>query len=239
MCDRARDVGVNLVWRSRATLLQDGKLLINGREAGYRWLIGADGMSSQVRRARLDAKAFNQRFGFRRHYEMTPWSEYIEIHWRSTGQIYITPMARDRVCVVLITRNGKVNRENFFEGFPEIARRLEGAPMATMQRGAVSVTRKLSLDRWPGLERRSMKAFASDESFFQELLSVHMSVGKLYSFAVRGRPRLGWRSFSITDESSGEMQMSVARHSRTDQVRVSRSALKRLASASLVLLLSI
>jgi hypothetical protein len=50
---------------------------------------------------------------------------------------------RYRVCVVLITRNGKLNRENFFDGFPEIARRLEGAPMATMQRGAVSVTRKL------------------------------------------------------------------------------------------------
>jgi flavin-dependent dehydrogenase len=254
-----------LVWRSHATLLQDGKLLINGEEARYRWLIGADGTSSQVRRwAGLDAeKAFSQRFGFRRHYEITPWSEYVEIHWGSTGQIYITPMARDRVCVVLITRNGKVNRENFFEGFPEIARRLEGAPMATMQRGAVSVTRKLkrvvngtvaligdasgsadsitgeglalsfrqaiaiaasiergglvdyarvhpsigqlphtmaklmlSLDRWPALERRGMKALASDESFFQELLSVHMGVMKLPSFAVRRGPLLGWRLLS-------------------------------------------
>jgi flavin-dependent dehydrogenase len=265
MCEHARNVGVKLSWRSHATLLKDRKLLINGEETRYRWLIGADGTSSQVRRwAGLDAEStFSQRFGFRRHYEIAPWSEYVEIHWGRTGQIYITPMARDRVCVVLITRNGKVNPNNFFESFPEIAKRLEGAPLGTMQRGAVSVTRKLkrvanetvaligdasgsadsitgeglalsfrqaiaiaasiergglaeyasvhrsigrlphtmarmmlSLDRWPVLERRSMEALASDESFFQELLSVHMGVAKLPSFAVRRGPLLGWRLLS-------------------------------------------
>jgi flavin-dependent dehydrogenase len=51
----------------------------------------------------------------------------------------------------------------------------------------------LSLDRWPALERRSMKALASDGSFFQELLAVHIGVGKLPSFAVRRGPLLGWR----------------------------------------------
>lgn len=208
-------------------------------------------------------KAFSQRFGFRRHYETAPWSEYVEIHWGSTGQIYITPVARNRVCVVLITRNAKVDHDNFFEGFPEIAQRLEGAPMAMMQRGAVSVTRKLkrvanetialigdasgsadsitgeglalsfrqaialaasieqgglaeydrthpsigrlpqtmaklmlSWDRWPGFERRSMEVLASDESFFQELLSVHMGIAKLPSFVVRRGARLGWRLLS-------------------------------------------
>ena len=265
MCDHARDVGVKLSWRSHATLLKGGKLLIDGEEVRHRWLIGADGTSSQVRRwAGLDRdKAFSQRFGFRRHYEAAPWSEYVEIHWGSTGQIYITPVAPNRVCVVLITRNRKVDRDNFFEGFPEIAQRLKGAPMETMQRGAVSVTRKLkrvanetvaligdasgsadsitgeglalsfrqaialaasiergglaeydrthpsigrlpqtmaklmlSLDRWPSLERRSLGVLASDESLFQELLSVHMGIAKLPSFVVRRGPRLGWRLLS-------------------------------------------
>lgn len=265
MSDHARDVGVRLLWRSRATLLAGGKLLINGEEARYRWLIGADGTSSQVRTwAGLDReKAFSQRFGFRRHYETAPWSEYVEIHWGGRGQIYVTPVTRNRVCVVLITRNGKVDRDNFFEGFPEIAQRLEGAPMVTMQRGSVSVTRKLkrvanetvaligdasgsvdsitgeglalsfrqaialaasiergclaeydrthpsigrqpqtmarlmlSLDRWPGLERRSMEVFASDESFFQELMSVHMGIATLPSFVVRRGPQFGWRLLS-------------------------------------------
>ncbi|MEO6983359.1 MAG: NAD(P)/FAD-dependent oxidoreductase [Edaphobacter sp.] len=265
MCDHARDAGVKLLWRSHATLLNGGNLLINGEEARCGWLIGADGTSSQVRRwAGLDReKAFSQRFGFRRHYEIAPWSEYVEIHWGSTGQLYITPMARDRICVVLLTRDGKVNRGNFFDGFPEIAQRLEGAPMTTMQRGAVSVTRRLkrvanetvalvgdasgsadsitgeglalsfrqaialtasiergglaeyarvhpsigrlphtmatlmlSLDRWPALERRSMKVLASDESLFEELLSVHMGIEKLPAFVVRRGPLLGWRLLS-------------------------------------------
>jgi hypothetical protein len=41
-----------------------------------------------------------------------------------------------------------------------------------------------------------MKALASDGSFFQELLSVHMGVGKLPSFAVLRGPLLGWRLLS-------------------------------------------
>jgi hypothetical protein len=54
----------------------------------------------------------------------------------------------------------------------------------------------LSLDRWPGLERRSMKVLASNESFFQELLSVHMGIAKLSSFVARRGPLLGWRLLS-------------------------------------------
>lgn len=36
MCDHARDVGVKLSWRSHATFLKGGKLMINGEEARYR-----------------------------------------------------------------------------------------------------------------------------------------------------------------------------------------------------------
>jgi 2-polyprenyl-6-methoxyphenol hydroxylase-like FAD-dependent oxidoreductase len=50
MCEHAREVEVKLSWRGHATLLKDRKLMINGEETQYRWLIGAEGTSSQVRR---------------------------------------------------------------------------------------------------------------------------------------------------------------------------------------------
>jgi flavin-dependent dehydrogenase len=52
--------------------------------------------------------------------------------------------ARDRVCVFFITRSGRIDREHFLNGFPEVARKLVGAPIVTQGRGAVSVTRKLN-----------------------------------------------------------------------------------------------
>jgi 2-polyprenyl-6-methoxyphenol hydroxylase-like FAD-dependent oxidoreductase len=50
MCEHAREVEVKLSWRGHATLLKHRKLMINGEETQYRWLIGAEGTLSQVRR---------------------------------------------------------------------------------------------------------------------------------------------------------------------------------------------
>jgi flavin-dependent dehydrogenase len=262
MSDRAREVGVRLMWGNRAALRSREELVVNGVPTRFRWLIGADGTASQVRRwAGLAAeKAFGQRFGFRHHYEIAPWSEYVEVHWGAIGQVYITPVARDRVCVVFITRSGRVAREHFLNGFPEVARKLVGAPIVTKGRGAVSLTRKLNrvanetvaligdasgsadaitgeglaqsfrqavalaasiedgklseynkahrliaklphamarlmltMDRWPAMEKHGMRVLASDTSFFEGLLSVHMGVESLPSFALRRGPSLGWR----------------------------------------------
>jgi len=265
MCERAREAGADLLWGSRATLLQNGRILINGQAARYRWVIGADGASSLVRKwsGLHGERAFSQRYGCRRHYEITPWSEYVEVHWGSTGQLYITPTGRNEVCVVHISRDGNLNRDTFLEGFPEIAARLKDAPMRSSQRGAVSVTRKLKrvandtvaligdasgsvdsitgeglalcfrqaialagaverdnlieyanehagisrlahnmarmmlcLNRWPALERRSLKALASEQSLFQDLLSVHTGAAKMLTFAFRRGPLFGWKLLS-------------------------------------------
>ncbi|MEG9438384.1 FAD-dependent monooxygenase [Edaphobacter sp. HDX4] len=99
MSHRAREVGVTLAWRSHATLSSGGRLLINGAEMRYRWLIGADGTASQVRKwAGLDEERFySQRFGFRRHYQIAPWGKYVEVHW---GRLvsYTSPLSRVTAC---------------------------------------------------------------------------------------------------------------------------------------------
>lgn len=143
--DRAHAVGVETMFGSRAKLLGDRMISVNGAPIQYRWLIGADGQASSVRKwAGLDAtRKEGLRFGFRRHYKVAPWSEYVEIHWGPAGQVYVTPIASDAVCVVFITRDRNLQRENIFDDFPEIARRLQDAPVISKPRGAVSATRKL------------------------------------------------------------------------------------------------
>ena len=50
----------------------------------------------------------------------------------------------------------------------------------------------LTLDRWPALQVRAMRALASTPIFFQELLHAHMGEKRLASVLLRRAPRFGW-----------------------------------------------
>ena len=153
---RAAELGVRLLWSSHVRLSaadsnsnvnSDDRqtALVNGLPMRFRWLIGADGQASSVRKwAGLDrTRNRSLRFGFRTHYRVAPWSDFVEVHWARGGQLYITPVAADCVCVVYITRDPKCDRTNILASFPEVARRLEGAEAISQQRGAVTATCKL------------------------------------------------------------------------------------------------
>jgi flavin-dependent dehydrogenase len=145
IADRAREIGVAVSWRSRAKLLDGRSALVNGNKVSFRHLVGADGQASSVRRwAGLGhVQRESIRFGFCRHYNMAPWSEYVEVHWGSTGQVYITPVAADSVSVVFITRTPKLAQGDFLEAFPAVAEKLQGIPTMSTLRGGISANRKL------------------------------------------------------------------------------------------------
>jgi flavin-dependent dehydrogenase len=69
--------------------------------------IGADGSGSRVRRwSGLDVhQQKEQRFAFRRHYRVTPWAEFMELHWGTRCQLYVTPVGPEEVCVALMSRD--------------------------------------------------------------------------------------------------------------------------------------
>ncbi len=142
---RAEAEGVAFHWESRVKLLTDRTATINGNPIAYRWLVGADGHASSTRHwAGLDrSRSERLRYGFRRHMNVRPWSEFVEIYWGPGGQYYVTPVAADCVCVVYITRDPKALRNDNLADFPELADRLSGAPIVSQQRGAVSATKKL------------------------------------------------------------------------------------------------
>jgi flavin-dependent dehydrogenase len=144
---RAEEAGVTLLWQSPVQLLENGEVRIAGEAAHYCWLIGADGQSSRVRRwAGLeDAKTISRRFGFRRHYQIAPWSSFVEVHWGRSGQAYVTPTGANEVCVAAVVGDPQCRLDALLEELPELHARLGGllADPADRERGAVTTTRRL------------------------------------------------------------------------------------------------
>jgi len=137
LVDQAAALGVRFAWGTSVTSI--------GGLATPRWIIGADGGQSRVRQwANLEASTRNSvRFGFRRHYRIAPWSDYMEIHWGTRGQLYITPIDAQELCVVLISSDPHYRLEDALPQFPEVASRLAESTATGRERGGASVTRRL------------------------------------------------------------------------------------------------
>ena len=145
LVERADRVGVGLRWNARIEPIDGHTVRVDGDTIRCRWLIGADGPQSWVRRwAGLDrVRRDEMRYGTRRHYRLPPWSEFVEVHWGPRGQFYITPVSDSEVCVVLLTRWRGYSPEAALVDFPWLADRLSGAPSTTRPRSGVSATRTL------------------------------------------------------------------------------------------------
>jgi flavin-dependent dehydrogenase len=151
MVEHAESAGVRFLWHTVVTGLHPQGALMRrepsrGELLRARWVVGADGSSSLVRRwAGLDThRRRHERYAFRRHYRVSPWSDFMELHWGSRCQLYATPVASDLVCVALISRDPALRLDEALLAFPEVAERLRGAEHGSVERGAMSVTRKLA-----------------------------------------------------------------------------------------------
>ncbi len=146
MVERAEQAGVDLLWGAVVTGLHAEGVLVRGELVRARWIVGADGSSSRVRRwAGLDSHLCKkQRYAFRRHYNVAPWSAFMELHWAKRCQLYVTPVGPRQVCVALISRDPRLRLNEALLEFPEVAKRLRGAAVGSSERGAMTVTRKLA-----------------------------------------------------------------------------------------------
>jgi len=147
MVDRAAEEGVRLLWGTRVTSIGKDGVNTRDRLVRARWIVGADGGQSPVRRwAGLDACAReSRRFGFRRHYAVERWSDFMELHWGEGCQLYITPISAREICLVVIGRNPRMRLDDALPQFPDVVRRLAGAAnrAAPPERGGVSASRRL------------------------------------------------------------------------------------------------
>jgi flavin-dependent dehydrogenase len=135
MIETAEEAGVELWWGAR----------ISPEAVRCRWIIGADGENSRVRRwAGLDANVrYMRRFGFRRHFAVEPWTGFVEVHWDDGCQLYVTPVTSEEVGIVAISNNHHCRFDEVLRRFPSVAQRLRGKEATTAERGAVTSSRKL------------------------------------------------------------------------------------------------
>lgn len=145
LIERAEETGVTLLWGKRVVGMTSEGVALDSESIRCRWVIGADGQNSRVRRwAGLQgARHESFRFGFRRHYRISPWTDHMEIYWGSGSQMYVTPVNRWEVCVALITREAHLRLEQALAQFPDLRERLDSALPSTMERGAVTASRSL------------------------------------------------------------------------------------------------
>jgi len=136
LIDRAEEIGVKLLWRTHIADMDDIRA---------RWIVGADGANSRVRRwASLNAvRNESMRYGFRRHYRVRPWTDFMEVYWGPGCQMYVTPVSSDEVLAALLTRYPHQRVDASLGHFPELAKRLRGVETISEERGAVTVTRRL------------------------------------------------------------------------------------------------
>ena len=145
MVERARECGVTLLWNTVVTGLTREGAILGDRLMSAKWIIGADGIGSRVRRwSGLESGSQHEiRFAIRRHYRVKPWTDCMEIHWGRKMQAYVTPLGNEETCVVLISREPRMPLEDAWREFPGLARILMDAELCSVERGAVTATRRL------------------------------------------------------------------------------------------------
>ena len=138
---RAEQCGARLLWRTPISAITKTGVQLPAEFVASRWIVGADGSGSRVRRwSGLDATARqNRRYATRRHYRVRPWTDHVEIYWGHRAQAYVTPIGREEVCIVVMAaRMQDANFDSVLRDCPQLKQRLSGAELASRERGAVT-----------------------------------------------------------------------------------------------------
>jgi len=146
----AEECGVRFLWKTPVTGIvagaDGGDVQVPQRTIRARWIVGADGQGSRVRKwSGLDStQRIQQRYASRRHYRVKPWSGYMEIHWASNAQVYVTPTGEKEVCIVVMGQDGgDASFESMLSEMPVLSEKLSRAQLSSRERGAASVMRTL------------------------------------------------------------------------------------------------
>ena len=83
LIEQAERAGVEMRWGVRVGGLRRHAVLVDGRVVRCRWVVGADGQNSQVRKwAGLSAgRIYEKRVALRRHFLTPEAPDFVEIHW--------------------------------------------------------------------------------------------------------------------------------------------------------------
>ena len=106
--DRANELGVEFIHQRVNNISQtEDHVVIEKIRARY--AIAADGLYSPTRKKlglQLPPKR-PLRLGLRRHYNIKPWSPFVEVYWSPHAEAYVTPVDEDLVGVAILYNQKK------------------------------------------------------------------------------------------------------------------------------------
>ncbi len=147
MVARAASLGVRFHWQTTVRGLSENEVLLSNGRVRARWIIGADGHHSTIRRlADLDARNVrSRRIGLRQHFRIAPWCDMVEVYWGTHSEAYVTPVAKDEVCVAIISRRRPGPYAMELLEFPELCGRLRSAPPSDSVIGSATLDTKVKV----------------------------------------------------------------------------------------------
>lgn len=124
--EAADDAGVQFVDGDVGAVSQDSTSVRAG-DLRARYLAAADGLHSPIRRSLgLEQPSPGpRRWGIRRHIQIAPWTDSVEVHWAPGAEAYVTPVADNCVGIAILssTRGGF---DSHFDEFPALRARVNG-----------------------------------------------------------------------------------------------------------------
>jgi flavin-dependent dehydrogenase len=102
------------------------------------FLAAADGLHSTIRKkSGLERpRRGRTRFGVRRHYNIAPWSHFVEVHWTRDVEAYVTPIRENEVGVAILYPGDGRKFDELLEECGELHERLTGHEQVGRDRGA-------------------------------------------------------------------------------------------------------
>lgn len=145
LIEGAAQLGADLLWQTPVTRITAEGVRLGDRVVRARWIVGADGANSRVRRwAHLDAGPRPRlRYAFRQHFRVAPWTDRMEVYWGEKCQGYATAISEEQVCVALASHDPNLRLDEGLRLLPTLHARLRGAETASAVRGALTGNRRL------------------------------------------------------------------------------------------------
>jgi menaquinone-9 beta-reductase len=145
LLQRADEAGVWFAWGARVSGLAGQGVACDGAKIQSRWVVGADGEDSQVRKWVFPNPPRHEqiRFGSRQHFQVVPWTDFVEVHWGDTCQITVTPVGTTEICLAVTSRDPQMRLQNALLEVPKLAERVAGAVAISRERGAAAALRHL------------------------------------------------------------------------------------------------
>jgi flavin-dependent dehydrogenase len=118
----------------------------SGGEIFARLIVAADGLHSPLRKASgLEAAASSRRrFALRQHYQIRPWTDFVEVYVDDKGEAVVTPVSNESVGINFVWEDGVIEQPKLpllASRFPALLARLANAPAISSVRGAGPMAR--------------------------------------------------------------------------------------------------